>query len=339
MGSESALTTVEAAEKGIHDEGKDATGTSNGEDPDGILFTFKCPLHRCHTCSAFHGNGKETCKGLVGCLVCPRGFHSRCIPPGSRYDPFYMICPEHPERELPSRVEVRATAKVLTSSSYRLLWEQLGLDGDDPKASDPGADHFKLPVSFKKDVENEPKSFTSITKLLYDTYPSEIPAHYQEDEPCNCAEKCGESCINRLLKIECDKRICRVGEHCTNRALQQRQYAKSQRVQQPGMGWGLRAMERICKGSLVIEYIGEVIDDATMRQRMTDQRKNSPTDHDFYIMELGTDDLFALAVFDFDFVHTFVKTMEFMWMANTKETSLVSSTTRAIPIVSCRGGL
>jgi hypothetical protein len=37
----------------------------------------------------------------------------------------------------------------------------------------------------------------------------------------------------------------------------------------------------------VIEYIGEVIDEQTMQARMTNQRKFTPNDHDFYIMQLG----------------------------------------------------
>ena len=52
------------------------------------------------------------------------------------------------------------------------------------------------------------------------------------------------------------------------------------------MGFGLRAKEEIREGSLVLEYIGEVIDTAEMRRRMENQRKFAPNDHDFYIMEL-----------------------------------------------------
>jgi hypothetical protein len=37
----------------------------------------------------------------------------------------------------------------------------------------------------------------------------------------------------------------------------------------------------------VIEYIGEVIDEEMMEERMTNQRKFTPHDHDFYIMHLG----------------------------------------------------
>ena len=52
------------------------------------------------------------------------------------------------------------------------------------------------------------------------------------------------------------------------------------------MGCGLRAIEFIPEGALVIEYLGEVIDQPEVERRMSNQRKNHPSDHDFYIMEL-----------------------------------------------------
>lgn len=58
------------------------------------------------------------------------------------------------------------------------------------------------------------------------------------------------------------------------------------------MGWGLKAAEFVPKSTLVIEYLGEVINDEEMQARMRYQRTMTPRDHDFYIMELdnGKDD-------------------------------------------------
>jgi SET domain-containing protein len=40
-----------------------------------------------------------------------------------------------------------------------------------------------------------------------------------------------------------------------------------QTFKEPGMGWGARTVEPVTSGSLVIEYIGEVIDEAEMEVR------------------------------------------------------------------------
>jgi hypothetical protein len=52
--------------------------------------------------------------------------------------------------------------------------------------------------------------------------------------------------------------VCSIGKHCTNRALQNREYVKSVIFQEEQMGLGLKAVEFVKKGNLVIEYIGEV---------------------------------------------------------------------------------
>jgi len=53
------------------------------------------------------------------------------------------------------------------------------------------------------------------------------------------------------------------------------------------VSWGLKAAEPIARGRLVIEYIGEVINEAMMRERNENQRKLHPNDHDFYIMQVA----------------------------------------------------
>ena len=59
-----------------------------------------------------------------------------------------------------------------------------------------------------------------------------------------------------------------------------------ERFREHAMGWGMRAAEDIAEGRLVVEYVGEVIDEAMMRARMEWQRQFSPSDHDFYIMQI-----------------------------------------------------
>ena len=171
-----------------------------------------------------------------------------------------------------------------------------------PRADNINDNHFLLPTHLQEDILNEPPVFKKLFRLDYDCLPlkeKSLPLHTQ-DNTCNCTEICGQSCYNRVSRVECynptkldclcglpiDKYIAK--DDCGNRMLQLRQYASTERFQEFAMGWGLRATKPINQGDLVIEYIGEVIDDNTMRTRMQNQRKLTPNDHNFYIMQLDT---------------------------------------------------
>jgi SET domain-containing protein len=157
--------------------------------------------------------------------------------------------------------------------------------------------HFRLPMVFQQEVRNKPPEFKTISRLEYDNLPlkeKSVP-RVMPDEMCTCKEQCGERCLNRISKIECfestkpnEDSICKVGPGCGNRCLQERKYAKTERFQEFAMGWGLRAKEFIPAGSLVIEYLGEVIDEQQMQTRMQNQRKFTPNDPNFYIMQLDS---------------------------------------------------
>jgi hypothetical protein len=81
--------------------------------------------------------------------------------------------------------------------------------------------------------------------------------------------------------------VCRVGAGCGNRQFTNKEHVQLQTFREYGMGWGARTVGEVERGALVIEYIGEVIDTAEMQRRMEEQRRLTPGDHDFYIMELG----------------------------------------------------
>ena len=52
------------------------------------------------------------------------------------------------------------------------------------------------------------------------------------------------------------------------------------------MGWGLKTMDAIEKGSMVCEYVGEVIDQTELDKRLEHHNKHHPGNHNMYIMEL-----------------------------------------------------
>ena len=255
-------------------------------------FSFKCPFHVCNTCYDEYGRSR---KGeLFCCLLCPTAYHINCITPGSRFNSMCLLCPFHPDEPLPSK-DMTKRDQELTGNT---VWSQLILPEQRPdvsKIEDGG--HFRLPIQYKDDITAEAKQWTAIKNLDYSLLPSReksMPVHYSE-ECCECVDICGETCLNRILKIECCEpsanngvQICNVGAKCTNRRLQNQEYASTEKFREHAMGWGLRALEFISSGSLVIEYIGEVIDEAEMIRRMDYQKKYAPADHDFYVMELDS---------------------------------------------------
>ncbi|WLF79477.1 histone methyltransferase set2 [Lodderomyces elongisporus] len=116
---------------------------------------------------------------------------------------------------------------------------------------------------------------------------------------CDCEEDwdssteqnmaCGEdsNCINRITSVECINRHCSCGENCQNQRFQKKQYADVSVFQTELKGYGLRANTQLREGDFIYEYIGEVIDEPTFRQKMIEydlkQYKH------FYFMMLKND--------------------------------------------------
>ena len=143
--------------------------------------------------------------------------------------------------------------------------QQLCLDMDGPS-------RFCLPCDIKESVHSKPSSYHHIHALAYAT--GRRPPRIERGDVCQCTGRCGEDCLNRLLYVECvgdqgDKKSnCNVGLGCGNRQLSQRNFPKSQVKREHGRGWGLVVKEKVTKGTLVQEYIGEVVDAKTKEERL-----------------------------------------------------------------------
>lgn len=293
-------------------------------------YNLLCPAHFCDVCYDIYG--KQQKQLLHKCLCCPKAFHANCILPGSRYNSMCLICPDHPDKPLPSLdeadtdadIEFEMSPSAATVSAGRVslghratdpnnIWDQIAFFGAEPDARNLFDTHFLLPVTLKTEVEQQRPVYKELSKLDFDSFPGgekAIPFH-QTHEVCDCAtkpgvivdgvevKKCGPDCLNKILQIECyDNKSkarnpndsscgnCSLGGDCGNRQIQQRKYAKVQPFMEFERGWGLKVIEPVAKGQLVIEYIGEVINQETTTKRMADQRKFTPNDHDFYIMQL-----------------------------------------------------
>ncbi|VBB86748.1 Putative histone-lysine N-methyltransferase, H3 lysine-36 specific SET2 [Podospora comata] len=95
---------------------------------------------------------------------------------------------------------------------------------------------------------------------------------------CDCTEEwrndenhaCGEDsdCINRATKIECVDGDCNCGPGCQNQRFQRKQYADVSVIKTDKKGFGLRANRNLQPNDFIFEYIGEVINEPTFRNRM-----------------------------------------------------------------------
>nr|CAD1825032.1 unnamed protein product [Ananas comosus var. bracteatus] len=101
---------------------------------------------------------------------------------------------------------------------------------------------------------------------------------------CRPDSTCKDDCECRGLSISCSK-ACHCSDMCKNKPF--RKEKKIKVVKTENCGWGVVALESIDKGDFVIEYIGEVIDDATCEQRLWDMKFRG--DQKFYMCEISKD--------------------------------------------------
>lgn len=100
-------------------------------------------------------------------------------------------------------------------------------------------------------------------KGLGSSQQAEVMACDCKPGPSACDEDSG--CINRLTSIEC----VRCSKSCHNKRFQGKKYASVDVIDADKKGFGLRATEDIAAGEFVYEYVGEVIDEPTFKERTT----------------------------------------------------------------------
>ncbi|XP_035217544.1 probable histone-lysine N-methyltransferase CG1716, partial [Stegodyphus dumicola] len=99
---------------------------------------------------------------------------------------------------------------------------------------------------------------------------------------------CKQECLNRLLMIECGSR-CPIGEACSNKKFQKKQYVKAEIFHAEKKGWGLRTLEDISVGDFLMEFVGEVLNHKEYRQRVKHYAKEKNVHS--YFMALKTDEI------------------------------------------------
>ncbi|XP_027348242.1 histone-lysine N-methyltransferase ASHR3 [Abrus precatorius] len=221
------------------------------------LKKFKCPQHVCFICKA---------KKQLTCVRCKIAFHSKCAPwPDAvmhlKDHPGQAVCWRHP-------------------SDWRLDRKEVFCRLPLPFISE----EFKIDFTWK-DMDNkmEPPPYVHIRRNIY--LVKKKRSDVDDGAGCtSCSSMCSDDCVCRVQCISCSK-ACRCSENCNNRPF--RKEKKIKIVKTELCGWGVEAAETIDKGGFIIEYIGEVIDDALCEKRLWDMKYRGV--QNFYMCEIRKD--------------------------------------------------
>ncbi|KAG0300389.1 Histone-Lysine N-Methyltransferase ash1l [Dissophora globulifera] len=178
--------------------------------------------------------------------------------------------------------------------------------------SSPPGTHFQLPINYgavlmskQKDFclpfdimqawqagllrkTMQPEPFTKIRSNIFlerkrRTETSPMVCHCTPPPPGAGRVGCGEDCYNRVMFYECISAHCPCGDQCSNQRFQKKHNEDHlQVIWTQERGFGIQTKKPIKKGSLVIEYRGEVISQNECHRRMETIYKNNKN---FYFLE------------------------------------------------------
>ncbi|KAF9988519.1 Histone-Lysine N-Methyltransferase ash1l [Modicella reniformis] len=115
------------------------------------------------------------------------------------------------------------------------------------------------------------------------TETSPMVCHCKPPPPGAGRVGCGEDCYNRVMFYECISAFCPCKDQCSNQRFQKKHNEDHLRViWTQERGFGIQTMKPIKKGSLVVEYRGEVISQSECHRRMESIYKNNKN---FYFLE------------------------------------------------------
>ncbi|KAL0916721.1 hypothetical protein M5K25_014254 [Dendrobium thyrsiflorum] len=230
---------------------------------------FKCPQHACFVCNRTNH---------WHCVRCFIAFHVKCSPwPADvvflANRPGRAICWRHPSDWRLDKQHADAT------SDLEEVFHRLPL----PYVEE----EYEIGSIVNDVLENitEPAPYIHIKRNVYLVKRKRDGADTNVGcTNCNANSDCSENCECRGLSLSCTK-ACHCSEMCTNRPF--RKEKKIKVVKTDLCGWGAVALESIEKGRFVVEYVGEVIDDALCEQRLWDMKRRG--DQNFYMCEIRKD--------------------------------------------------
>eukprot|EP00850_Spirogloea_muscicola_P003184 SM000012S25446 [mRNA] locus=s12:1163763:1167737:- [translate_table: standard] len=269
-----------------------------------------CPLHACEACGGPNadGDGLDATAGassslLLRCARCPRALHEACLARvgGARLlDDRRFLCDQHAVRDAAAPTS-QVERAAMRAGDVGLAFRQLRVPQTPREFEVPAALLTQAGRAHKPPAERPPP----FVHLKRSEYVAKRPKHTGKGDcmPCSCAAaevanapnggggaepsgRCDSDCLCRVLFTTCSK-LCACGQMCGNVPFHRRRGPKLKPVKTEKCGWGVRAAEDIKEGSFIIEYVGEVIDDATCEQRLWDLKAQKA--QDFYMVEINRD--------------------------------------------------
>lgn len=110
---------------------------------------------------------------------------------------------------------------------------------------------------------------------------NECKCHPDDLKPCSLQN----NCYNAVTNIECDPKLCPCKDKCNNQNFRRGVQFKFSVKMTESKGFGLFAQEEISKRAFVIEFMGEVIDQAEFNQRFS--RALVSENENYYFLSLG----------------------------------------------------
>lgn len=138
----------------------------------------------------------------------------------------------------------------------------------------------------------KPKPYTRITQNR-PVPPVKLRKEEHTPEKCSCKatdpSPCGRNsnCINMHVNVECNKLTCPAGVTCQNQKMRKREYVDLKIVHTQHRGFGAACIKDIPEDTLVIEYVGELIDTIELNRRMAE--KLGKNEKEFYFLTIEGD--------------------------------------------------
>lgn len=136
---------------------------------------------------------------------------------------------------------------------------------------------FCLPYDLWYANENDKLSGRNVVhswnfkKIRTNIYSDSVKPIQSPDLPqCSCKPEyeCGDNCLNRLVYTECSPETCPCGDKCRNTKIQKHIVAPVERFMTQNKGWGVKTNQIIKKGTYILEYVGEVVNEREFKERM-----------------------------------------------------------------------
>lgn len=159
----------------------------------------------------------------------------------------------------------------------------------------PSGGPFKVYCDYMCPTDVMELSEPKYSKLSRSTWVSAVkckPVSKADVQVCMCApapgagqHACLEECINRQTKTFCHPTLCPAGASCTNLPFHKLKSPPVKVFATEGRGWGVKAAAAIPQGTFVVEYIGELINEHDVEERLWEAKRTG--EENFYMMQIS----------------------------------------------------